>query len=272
MPVPAPASKGARGARYGIGGLLRSEWTKIVTVRSTIWTLGVIVVLGIGLSALATWETSSHWSTTPILQQITFDPARTSLIGVFFAQFAMGVLGALVITSEYSTGTIRSTLAAAPRRPLVLVSKAAVFGGVALVVAEGVALVAFLLGQALLSAPTPHTSLSNPEAVRAVLGSGLYLFLLGLSALGIGALVRHTAGAISIFVSLLLILPIIIALLPNSISNSLSRYLPAHIGQEMLSRIGDPHSFSPWNGMLILAGYTIALLIAGGVAMTRRDA
>ncbi len=255
--------------RYGISGLLRSEWTKLRTVRSTMWTLGVTVVLGIGVSALATAETRAHWTTT---SQVGFDPISTSLIGVFIGQFAIGVLGALVISAEYGTGTIRATLSAAPRRPLVLVAKVLVFGVVALVVAEVVAFLAFFLGQALLTAPATHATLSSPGALRAVAGSGLYVCALGLLALGLATIIRHTAGAISAFVGILLVLPLIVAALPSSLSIDVRRFLPDRIGAAMISQSSGPNVFSPWVGLLVLCGYAAGALIIGGVLLVRRDA
>ncbi len=149
--------------RYGMAGLLRSEWTKLRTVRSTVWTLAVTVVLGIGISALATAETRAHWTPS---NAVGFDPISTSLIGVFVGQFTIGVLGVLAMSAEYGTGTIRATFSVAPRRPLVLAAKAVVFGTVALIVSEVVAFLSFLLGQALLSAPAIHATLSSPGALR----------------------------------------------------------------------------------------------------------
>jgi len=236
------------------------------------WTLGITVVLGIGVSALVSWETQSHWSTMSLINQETFDPAGTSLVGLFIGQFAIGVLGALVLSAEYGTGTIRATFSASPRRPLVLVAKVAVFGAVALVVAEVVAFVAFFLGQALLAAPATHATLSTPGALRQVVGSGLYIAILGLFALGLAAIVRHTAGAICSYLGIVLMLPIIVQFLPNSIQFDIRRFLPDHIGAQMISNTSDLHLFSPWIGLLLLAGYALASLVIGGVLLVRRDA
>lgn len=255
---------------YPITGLLRSEWTKLRTVRSTMWTLGITVVLGIGVSALATAETRAHWLTSP--PGPGFDPTGTSLIGVFIGQFAIGVLGVLVISGEYGTGTIRATFAAAPRRPLVLAAKVVVFGLVALVVAEFVAFLAFFLGQALLSAPATHATIGSPGALRAVAGSGLYICVLGLFALGLATIIRHTAGAISAFVGILLVLPLVVQALPSSIALDVRRYLPDRIGANMVSNIALQNSFSPWIGLLVLCGYAAAALVIGGVLLVRRDA
>jgi len=269
----ASSGKAMPPGHYGISGLLRSEWTKLSTVRSTMWTLGVTVVLGIGISALATAETRAHWLSSPSSHQ-GFDPISTSLIGVIVSQFAIGVLGVLVMSAEYGTGTIRATLSAAPRRTLVLIAKVIVFGVVALVVAEVVSFLAFFIGQALLTAPAPHATLGSSGALRAVVGSGLYVGVLGLFSLGLATIIRHTAGAISAFIGILLVLPIIVQALPTSLSLDLRRFLPDRIGAQIINGPANsfPNAFSPWVGLLILVGYTAALLGIGAVLLVRRDA
>jgi ABC-2 type transport system permease protein len=183
------------------------------------------------------------------------------------------VLGVLVMSAEYGTGTIRATFSAAPRRPLVLAAKVIVFGVVTLLVAEIVAFASFLVGQALLTAPAAHASLSTPGALRAVVGTGLYLGVIGLFALGLATIIRHTAGAISAFVGLLLVLPIIIEALPNSLQFDIRRFLPLQIGGVMMSVTSpNPHSFAPWTGFLVLCVYAAAVLVIGGVLLVRRDA
>ncbi len=265
----APAPVAQPPGHYKMSGLLRSEWTKMRTVRSTMWSLALIVVLSIGIGAIATAETRAHWAPG---QEFGFDATRVSLIGVFFAQFVIGVLGILVMSGEYGTGTIRATLSATPRRPLVLAAKVAVFGVVALAVSEVVAFVSYFLGQSLLSAPAVHTTLSSPGALRAVVGSGLYLCVLGLFALGLATIIRHTAGAIGAFVAALLVLPIVVAALPSSIANSVQRFLPDAIGRTMISLRTDPHLFTPWAGFAMLCVYTAVLLLIGAVTLVRRDA
>lgn len=259
---------------YGLGGLLASEWTKLRTVRSTVWTLAITVVLGIGVSALATGETRSHWASMSVPSRLTFDPTATSLVGFFVAQFAIGVLGALAVSAEYGTGTIRATFAAAPNRLKVLLAKIIVFGSVALVASEVVAFASFFLGQALLSSPATHATLSSPGALRAVVGCGLYVTVLGLIALGLAVIIRFSAGAISAFVGILLVLPLIIATLPTSISQDLRRFLPDRIGATMITTVGGapPGAFSPWVGFLILCIYAVALNVIGAVLLMRRDA
>lgn len=257
------------GGRYRMADLVRSEWTKFRTVRSTIWALGATVVIGIGISALATAEVRAHLATTG-----PYNPTRLSLTGTFFCQLVLGVLGVLVMSGEYGTGTIRATFAAAPRRPRVLLAKVLVFGMVTLVISEVVALLSFLLGQALLSSPAPHASLSTPGAMTAVIGTGLYLCVIGLLALALAALIRHTAGAIGAFVFVLLVLPLIVAALPSSMQHAVNRYELPVIGSRIIGATnhGAALTFSPWAGFGVLCGYTLVLLLLGGLFLVRRDA
>jgi ABC-type transport system involved in multi-copper enzyme maturation permease subunit len=238
-----------------------------------VWTLLVTAIVGVGLGAIVTSAQASRWSSRTIVEQLSFDPARSSLAGLLFAQLAIGVLGVLVVSSEYSTGTIRSTLSAAPRRPLVLIAKVVVFSTVTLIVGEAVSFVAFFVGQSLLSGKTPTASLSDPSVVRAVLSGGLYLFALGLLALGLATIIRHTAAAISTFVGFLLILPIIVAALPSSLSSDIGRYLPANIGTIMVTaHYHGTDSFGAWTGFALLCGYAVLSVVIGGVLLVRRDA
>jgi hypothetical protein len=276
---------------------MAAEWTKLWSVRSTTWTLVATVVAVIGLCAISTGTVSA----TDIID----DPTRRSLIGIFLGQLIFGVLGVLVMSAEYGTGTIRATLAAVPRRPVVLTAKVLVFGAVAVVVSEVLAFAAFAVGQALLSArhavgssafaaqraqqlgvKIPHdvkgllatgsASLGQPGVLRAVIGGGLYLAVLGLLALGLATIIRHTAGAISAFVGVVLVLPLIVQALPTSISDAVARYLPANIGLVMFSTNGLPDrvgpAFSPWTGFAILVLYTVVILGFGCWVLVRRDA
>jgi len=261
---------------YGLGGVLRSEWTKLRSVRSTTFSLLATIVLTIGLGVLATWVVAARWSHMGLEDRLTFDPVRQSLTGLLFGQLAMGVLGVLVITSEYGTGTIRATLAAVPRRPLVVVAKALVFGAVALVVSEALSFAVFFIGQDILKGSAPHAVLGQPGVLRAVAGAGIYLTVLGLFALGLGTIIRHTAGAISAYVGVLLIIPLILQALPSSIVNTVGRFVPANIGATVTSVSGvggfEGHSFSPWVGLAILGAYAAAALLIGCWIMVRRDA
>jgi ABC-2 type transport system permease protein len=283
--------------RIGLRQAAAAEWTKLWSVRSTTWTLVATGVAVVGLCALSTGTISPT--------DVVGDPTRRSLIGIFLGQLIFGVLGVLVMSAEYGTGTIRSTLSAVPRRNYVLAAKVIVFGAVAVVVSEVLSFAAFGLGQAILSAKhavgsstaikqrahqlgltVPHhlqaflssgsASLGQPGVLRAVVGAGLYLAVLGLLALGLATIIRHTAGAISAFVGAVLVLPLIVQALPTSISHAVARYLPANIGLVMFSTQGTPDrlgpAFSPWVGFGLLALYAVAALVMGAWVLTRRDA
>jgi ABC-2 type transport system permease protein len=268
----APPVAAMPAGHYGMTDLVRSEWTKIRTVRSTMWTLGMTVLVGLAASGIATGVTRAHWATMSASNKASFHPIEVSLTGADLGgTLLLGILGILVVSSEYATGTIRATLAAAPRRPMVLAAKALVFGAVTLAVAEFVAFASFFLGQALLTAPAARATLSSPGAVRAVAGIGLFLCVVGLLALGIAVLVRHTAGAISAYVGVILVLPILVSALPGSLQYQIERLLPLEIGSALINN-PVPDAFGPWTGFFILCGYTLVILGLGTVLLVRRDA
>lgn len=273
--VPAPAGGGVYllPGHYRFRAVLGAEWIKIVSVRSTVWTLFVTVIIGIGLGAIVASAQAARYSARTIAAQQAFDPTRSSLSGILFAQLAIGVLGVLVVSAEYSSGTIRATFSAVPRRPFVLMAKVVLFSAIVFVVGEAVSFVAFLIGQAILSGETPTASLSDSSALRAVIGAGLYLVALGLFALGLATIIRHTAASISAFVGSLFVLPIIAAVLPSSFSDDVSRFLPEQIGTVMTTaHYHGTDPFGPWTGFGLLCAYALAALIIGGVLLVRRDA
>jgi hypothetical protein len=266
------------GGHYGLVHVLRSEWTKIWSVRSTVWTLAITVVAVVGIGALSTYFTAHNWNSGGFADHVDFDPTARSLAGVFLGQIALGVLGVLVMSAEHTTGTIRSTLAAVPRRPLVLLGKVIVYGGIALVTAEVITFAAFEIGQQLLRGTTPYATLGQPGVLRAVAGAGAILAVLGLFALGLATIIRHTAGAIAAFVGLLLVLPLVIQAFPASVARALDRYMPLVIAEHMASTrlnaaaFGGGPLFSQWVGFGLLCLYTVVALVIGGVLLVRRDA
>jgi ABC-2 type transport system permease protein len=253
-------------------GQLGSEWTKLRTVRSTMWTLGATILVGVGVSAIAMGVTRAHWITESAAARAAFDPVEVSLVGVYLGgSLVLGILGILVVSSEYATGTIRATLAAEPRRPIVLAAKVLVFTAVSLVVSEITSFASFLIGQTILTSPARHATLSSSGALRAVAGVGLFLCLSGLLALGIAAVIRHTAGAIGGYVFVMLVLPIVVAGLPSSLEYAIERFLPESVGSVMINN-PVPHGFGPWTEFAILCGYTVVMLALGTVLLVRRDA
>jgi hypothetical protein len=265
----------AEGHRIRVPSVLASEWIKLRSVRSTGWSIFAMTLITIGVAVIAGISVTHQWSTFSLPDKLTFDPTALSLRGLLFSELVIGVLGVLVISAEYGTVTIRATLSAVPHRPLVLATKAAVFAAVALVVGEVLSFGAFFLGQALLSSPAPHATLSQPGVLRAVVGGGLLVPVFGLFALGIGAIVRHTAGAITAYVGAFLVLPLIIEALPSSLSHPILKFMPFAIINTMTSvrtMFDFGPTFSPWTGFAIMCAYAAAALLIGGWLMVRRDA
>lgn len=252
--------------------LTRAELTKITSLRSSYWTLGAMVVATIGLASLLCALVASHWSGASPSDRATFDPTNQSLSGTIFGQLAIGVFGVLAITSEYATGTIRASVAAVPRRTPLLVAKAAVYGGVALVVGEVISFISFFIGQAIFDGRIPHASMGQPGVFRAVALAGVYLSLICLISMGIGAVLRNTAGAITAVVGLLMVLPGIFAALPSGLQNSVGQFLPVNIGGDSMGAVVRvPHALTPLVGTITLAGYAAVALLAGAWALRSRD-
>ncbi|HEY1988266.1 MAG TPA: ABC transporter permease [Acidimicrobiales bacterium] len=270
--IPAPEAP-----HYRPAGVMRSEWTKIRSVQSTTWTILVTIVLTVGIGIIATATEASRWAHASLGDKLGFDPTNVSLTGLLVGQLAIGILGVLAISAEYGTGTIRSSLAAIPNRKMFLAAKAGVFAAVALVVGEVASFGAFFIGQMLIGGGAPHATLAQGGVLRAVAGGGLYLAVLGLLALGLGTIIRHTAGAIAAFVGVLLIIPLLTPALPHSFQNAIGKFEPANIGNIMTAtKPSTLHesitTFSPWVGMAVLAGYAAIALGIGGYRMVRRDA
>jgi ABC-2 type transport system permease protein len=261
--------------RAGFGGALRSEFTKIRSVRSTYWTLLVLLAVSIGIGAAISGGTAANWSHTTAADRATFDATQASVAGLFYlGQLVIVVLGAMVLTAEYSTGMIRTSLTAMPRRLVVYTAKAVVFACIALVVTIVAAFVAFFLGQALLASTHENATLSQPNVLRAVFGAALYVTLCGLFAFAAGAILRHTAAAITSVIGLLFVIPILANLLPNSWYVDVERWLPDAAGRALSVTVGanDPHLFSPWAQFAVFAIYTAVLLAVGAALFRGRDA
>jgi ABC-2 type transport system permease protein len=251
--------------------VVRSEWIKFRSVRSTV--IGVLVTffLTIGLGALVTILTRVHWNMVDPLQRATFDPVSTSLVGILFAQFAVGVIGSLFVTSEFSTGSIRTSLTAVPKRYELALGKLIVLVVSMFVVGEVASFVTFSMGQAIFSGVVPTASLSNSSVLRAVFFAGLYLTLLSVLAFSLGLLLRQSAACISVFVSILLIIPIISLFLPNSWQNDMQRFFPSEMGNAMISTANVPHDFGATGSLVMLVIYVVVFFAVGASVFTRRD-
>jgi len=246
-----------------------SEWTKFRSVRSTVYTLLMAVVAMIGIGALVSAITANQPGGLESGQSAVF----TSLTGTFIAQLAIGVLGVLLITGEYSTGMIRSSLTVVPRRLPMLWGKLAVFAAVVFLTMLIASFAAFFAGQALLSGQQLDASLSDPGAVRAVVGAALYETVAGMTALALGALLRNTAAAITTFVAVFFVIPPLTLLLPASLTEHFVQYLPSNLGSGLLDATsGLPHALAPWTGFAVLCGYAVVLIGFAAWRLRRVDA
>ena len=267
----------ARGRRAGLAGALRSELTKLRSVRSTYWSLLLLVLAGVAWSVANCAGVAAHMAQTPPGQRGFFDATQDSVVGLaLLGQLVVVVLGALVMTSEYSTGMMRTSLGVMPRRGVLYGAKAAVLTAVTLVIALITSFAAFFIGQSLLRSTHDAATLSQPGVLRAVLASALYIALSGLFAFALGAIVRSTAGAITASFGLLFLLPQLAKALPSSWYADLVRWLPggnsvgAFTGTNSASAA--PHLFSAWGEFAVFGGYTAILLIIGALLFSRRDA
>ncbi|CAG7610081.1 ABC transporter permease [Actinacidiphila bryophytorum] len=270
-PVPPAAAAAPRGHVTQLR-VFHSEWIKMRSLRSTFYTLIAAVVALIGLGALFSAFTASHWASMNPHERADFEPGMTSLRGFFLAQLAVGVLGVLMISGEYATGMIRASLSAVPGRLPVLWAKAGLYAAVIWVLTTAGALVAFLIGQATMSSKHIGTSLGNPGVLRQVMGVGLYLTVVGLLGVAIGALIRNTAGGIATVFGLLLVVPVLAEALPTSWSNHVNQWLPSNAGQSLISLHREAHTLAPWTGFAVFCLYAAVALAAAAVLLKRRDA
>lgn len=271
-PARAPGASRA-GGRVTLLNVLRSEQTKLWSLRSTRWTLLVAVIAMAGLGALVAAVQMSRWGQLSPHDRLTYDSINTAVGGWHLAQLAIGVLGVLVITGEYSTGMIRSSLMAVPRRLPVLWSKLIVFAVVTFVLMLISSLVSFFAVQAIVSSHHVQHGIGDPGALRTVIGAALYQTVLGLMCVGLGGIIRNTAGAIAAFVGLLFVLPGISAILPASVNSAVSPYLPLSAGTTVASHTFDnPNHLATWTGFALFCGYAAVAIAGAAVTIMRRDA
>jgi ABC-2 type transport system permease protein len=276
-------------ARLTFGGILRSEWIKLVTLRSTVWCYAILVALTIGIGVLVAaliGGTGDEELLGPQSQEAVQSTwLMVSTVGVGFAQLVIAVLGSMVITGEYGTGMIRSTFAAVPRRLPALVGKVLVFGVVSFLVALVALVVTALLVVPLLAANDLTVEIADPGVWRGILGAAGFVALIGLMALGIGAIIRNTAGAIAATLGLLLVLPTVLqifggltraewaldatAFLPSSAGSQLSAY-PAE-PFEAPPGVFVPLTLEPLEALVVLVAWSVVPLIIGAVLLKRRD-
>jgi ABC-2 type transport system permease protein len=272
------AASGPLPARLIVGRVTQarvalSEWTKLRSLRSTRWALGVTLLLVIGIGVLVCSVFAARWPNLSPGDRARYfrNPLRVELAGVNLAQLSIGVLGVLVISGEYTTGMIRSTFCAVPKRLPVLWAKAAVFATVTFLVSLPAVLIVFFAGQSILSSRHIQIAFSYPGVPRAVIGAALFLTVMGLFGLGIGAILRHTAGGIVTLVAIMFVLPPILGLLPSSWSNAINPYLPSEAADVLWTIRPDAHTLAPWAGFALFCGYTALSFVIAAVLLQRRD-
>ena len=264
------------GRGVAVARTIRSEFTKVRSVRSTYWTLFMLVLASIAWCVAYGPGTVHQWPSMSAQARAGFDATQDSILGLaLLGQLVIVVLGALMITSEYSTGMVRTSLTVMPRRGTLYAAKAAVFAVVILAVSFATSFGTFFLGRMLLSSTHAAMSLSQPGVLRSLVVTALYVEACGLIAFGIGALVRNTAGALTLAFGCLALVPELIRTLPAFLHNDLIRWVPGGDAlNSMTATIGGqiPHTFPAWGELAVFADYAVILLAADAVAFTGRDA
>jgi ABC-2 type transport system permease protein len=258
-------------ARATYGDAVRSEWTKLRTVRATFWCLFIGAVLGVGLAALVSFLTARRYHSDPEVH-LGWNPVTHSIRPLLIAQLVFAVFGVITVTSEYSTGMIRTSLAAVPKRIRMMSAKLLVFSALAFIAAEAIAFAAFSLAQMLIHGQAPSASLHQHLVLRVVIGAGLYLALLGLLGAAVGVLFRQAAAGIAVMVALMLVLPGILAALPSSWSQPIEKFWPTEAGQQVYELSRGSHALSAWVGFGWMALFTAIVIAAAFAVLQRRDA
>jgi hypothetical protein len=280
MSAIAVAAKGSAGgaARVPSGRVtqarvIRSEWTKLWTLRSTRWSMLAAFVAMAGLGPLIAAAQMARWNRLDVHERLAYDAINTGVGGYHLAQLAIGVLGVLIISGEYTTGMIRSSLMAVPRRLPVLWAKLIVFAVVTFVVMLIAALISFYAVQAIVTSHHLQATLGAPGALRTVIGSALFMTVLSLLCVGLGGMLRNTAGGIATFVALLFVLPGITAILPSSLGDAISPYLPLNAGTTVASHSFDnSHHLGVWVGFGLFCAYAAVAVAGAAIVLLRRDA
>ncbi|MFD9910157.1 ABC transporter permease [Streptomyces sp. NPDC059063] len=251
--------------------VLRSEWTKIRSVASTVWTLGLAVVVTIALGMLISALSKNDFDKLSREDKITFDPTFISFAGMSLGQLAMIVFGVLVVSNEYSTGMIRTSLAAVPQRATFLFSKVAVATLLAFAVGLATSFVAFFAGQAMLG--EHKAQIGDPGVLRAVIGGGLYMTLIAMFSMGVAAMLRSPMLSLGILMPFFFLISSILGNV--SATKKVGRFLPDQAGSKIMqvkTPFDDDTPYGPWGGLGIMVAWTAAALLGGYLLLKKRDA
>ncbi len=253
--------------------VVRSEWTKLWSLRSTRWVLLVSFIAMAAPGPIIAAVQMARWAHLSAQDRATFDAINTGVGGWHLAQLGIGVLGVLIISGEYSTGMIRSSLMAVPRRLPVLAAKVLVYAGVAFALMLVATCISYFVTQAIVTEHHVQHGIGDPGALRVLLGTVLFLTVMGMMCVGLGGWVRNSAGGIAAFVGLIFVVSGVVAILPSSIANSVSPYLPFNAATAVATHHFDnSHHLSPWGGFALFCGYTLVILLGASVTLMRHDA
>lgn len=256
-----------------VPAVLQSEWTKIRTVSSTIWTLVSALVVTVAMSAALCALMKSTFDDLSKDEQLTFDATFISFSGMMLGQLAMVVFGVLVVGTEYSSGMIRTSLAAVPQRATFLFSKIGVAGGLALVVGLATSFLSFFLGQALLG--EHRVGIGEPNVLRAVIGAGLYMALIAVFSMGVASMLRSSMLSLGILMPFFFLISQILSAVPGA--KDVARYFPDQAGSKIMQVVPDamdsePAPYGPWGGLAIMVGWVALALLGGYLVLKKRDA
>lgn len=250
---------------------VRAEWIKFRSLRSTWYTVAGVAAAAIGLATLTMGAAGTEYANATPAERLAWDPTALSLRSYILAQFIIGVLGILIVTSEYATGLLQTTLSATPRRNRLLAAKVVVVAAVAVVVGQALMLAAFLIGQARLAAlDVPHASLGDPRVLPAVVAAGLYLSVIALLAVGLGVILRATAGALATLVGIVFLVPALSGIFPAGMQRMFA-YWPTMGGAAALETLPNPDFPHPWWNLAGMALGVAAVLAVAFVLFRRRD-
>jgi|GEM_PF-64310 len=263
------AAGGLPGLRLTQFRVIRSEWTKFHSLRSSKIILLISGVLIVGMAAVLAAVVNAQWDKLPPAARAKFNPAADPLAGVAFAQLAVGLLGVLLFSGEYGTGMIRASLTVVPQRLRLVGGKLTVLVGAVGAASLASTFIAFCLAQAMLSRKHLNTHLGAPHALRPLVAAAVYLVLIGVIGVALGVLLRHTAAAVCAIVALLFVLPIVLNFLPAAVSKRLATFVPTSAGEAFW--VHPANGPSPWAGLAILLGWTGILLILGVSRLLTED-
>ena len=268
QPAPAPATAAGPVTQIRV---IRSEWVKLRALRSTWYCalLAVVLIVGVGAAITGSGPPYTISAGNSAAGGVTF-----SLVGILFAQLVLGMLGVLAFSGEYATGMIRATLAVVPSRLPVLWAKLIVLAGLMLPLTLLAAVAEFFVAMALESSRGGSAiSLTDPGVLREVAGAALYLTVIAVTGLTLGALLRRTAAGLSVFAAMFLVIPLVTAYLPASIKG-FAPYLPSNAGGDIwgAGKLFGGHQLGPWTGFAVLCGYAVVLIGLAAWRLRRRDA